>query len=157
MIKKVLGIFVVVVILGALIGSHNSSKKSSTDTTAATPANTPAATSHAQLSMVLNRDDTYCMPLPGQARIWVSIGVRNRGNASGTINPWATFDYSDGGSSTESLDTNTSSNLTVPAHSLRVARFYHTYNAQQHDVIRCSGFLDLGDSSANGYLLPIES
>jgi hypothetical protein len=149
MFKKVLGILVVLIILGALIGSHHS-KKPSTDTAA-------AATGHAQLSMVLNRSDTYCLPVPGQARIWVSIGVRNRGSASGTINPWATFDYSDGGNSTESLDTNTGSSLTVPAHSLRVARFYHTYNAQQHDVIRCSGFLDLGDSSASGYLLPIES
>ena len=32
--------------------------------------------------------------------------LRNTGDQAGTVNAWAPFDYSDGGNSTESYDTN---------------------------------------------------
>ena len=96
--------------------------------------------------------DNACTEADGEARIYVIIELRNTGDAAGTMNPWATFDYSDGGHDTQDYYGNWGHNFTMPAHSVRDATFYHTFNPQQHSMIRCAGYADLSDSS--GYYLP---
>jgi hypothetical protein len=98
--------------------------------------------------------DNYCTENDSEARIYVSFTLRNNGDAAGTVNPWATFDYSDGGNSTEDYYNGYGHDLEVPAHTEVDATFFHTFNPQQHAMIRCAGFLDLGDPSSKGYYLP---
>ena len=96
--------------------------------------------------------DNSCQEDDGAARIYVKITLRNSGGKAGNVNPWAAFDYSDGGNSTESYDTNFGHSITVPAHTVVDASFYHTFNPQQHSMIRCTGYTDLGTNSAGHYL-----
>ena len=97
--------------------------------------------------------DNKCSENDGDARIYVTITLRNSGNAAGTVNPWATFDYSDGGHSEETYLENFGHSIRVPAHTEVDASFYHTFNPQQHSMIRCASYTDLGGSST-GYYLP---
>lgn len=99
--------------------------------------------------------DNSCTENDEEARIYVIITLRNSSDMAGTVNPWATFDYSDGGNSTESYFSNYGHDLEVPAHTEVDATFYHTFNPQQHAMIRCAGYVDLGDSSGAGYYLPM--
>jgi hypothetical protein len=116
---------------------------------------TPAPTGEAHIVMVHGANtENSCTEADGEARIYVSITLRNSGDASGTVNPWATFDYSDGGSSTESYATNWGHDFAIPAHSVRDATFYHTFNPQQHSMIRCAGFADLSSDKDGYYLQP---
>jgi len=146
-------IVVGLVIAGVKKAAHSVGIGNHPATTAVAAAPTPKAL----LSLVRSSSDSYCLEQPDQARIFVSIGIRNRGDGAATVNPWASFDYSDGGTSTEDYyNTSASGDLNVPAHSVRVARFYHPYNPQQQSLLRCAGYLDLGDSSATGHFLPLE-
>jgi hypothetical protein len=139
---------VVVLFLWAIVHSHSSSGASS-----ATPA---ASTGSAHITMLRgSNSDNSCTENDGEARIYVMFTLRNSGDADGTVNPWATFDYSDGGNSTETYFANYGHDLIVPAHTEVDATFYHTFNPQQHAMIRCSGYADLGDSSSAGYYLPL--
>src|SRR4029077_671621 len=106
----------------------------------------------AQITMLRgNTSDNECTEADSEARIYVGITLRTDGDTAGTVTPWATFDYSDGGHSTESYSTNYGHDLEVPAHEEVDATFYHTFNPQQHAMIRCAGYVDLGDSSDTGY------
>ena len=118
-----------------------------------TAAAAPAGSAHIVMMRGSN-SDSACTEEDGEARIYVVITLRNTGDAAGTVNPWATFDYSDGGNSTESYDTTWGHDFIVPAHSVRDASFYHTFNPQQHSMIRCAGYADLSNSTATGYYLP---
>jgi hypothetical protein len=129
-----------------VVAVHNSGGGAS----AATPA-APAAS--ANIVMLHGpKSDNSCIEEDGEARIYVMFTLRNNGDADGTVNPWATFDYSDGGHSTESYNTNWGHYLDVPAHTEIDATFYHTFNPQQHAMIRCAGYADLGGSDAGFYL-----
>ena len=70
--------------------------------------------------------DNSCTENAGDARIYVTITLRNSGGAAGTVNPWAAFDYSDGGNSEETYLENYGHDLTVPAHTEIDATFSHT-------------------------------
>lgn len=122
---------------------------------ASPPPAAAAASTPAQIVMLHGASaDNYCEESPSEARIYVSFTLRNNGDTDGTVTPWATFDYSDGGSSTENFfNPMDGHDLTVPAHTEVDATFYHTYNPQQHSLIRCTGLRDLTDTS--GYYLPI--
>jgi hypothetical protein len=142
--------FVFVVVLIAELAGHGSK-------TAASAAANPsaAATSPAHIVMLHGpKSDNACTEEDGEARIYVMFTLRNTGDEAGTVNPWATFDYSDGGNSTESYNTNHGQYLTVPAHTEVDATFYHTFNPQQHAMIRCAGYPDLG-ADTGGYYLPM--
>jgi hypothetical protein len=145
---KYLVIFAVVAAGTYAIASHSSSS-SSAETTAAAPVET------AHITMLRGASsDNSCTEDDGDARIYVTITLRNSGSAAGTVNPWATFDYSDGGNSTESYLDNYGHGISVPAHTEVDASFYHTFNPQQHSMIRCAGYTDLGGSDNTGYYLP---
>jgi 5-deoxy-D-glucuronate isomerase len=148
-------IALIVVAVGGLasLGKHHDNTTSG-DTSSASAASSPAASSgSAHITMLRGRSsDNACEENDGDARIYVTITLRNSGDAEGTVNPWATFDYSDGGNSTESYFTNYGHDFTIPAHTVLDATFYHTFNPQQHTMIRCAGYVDLSDSS--GYYLP---
>jgi hypothetical protein len=135
-----------VVLIVALAHSGGSSDSSA--------AAAPAAAAH--VTMLRDRTtDNSCQEVDGDARIYVVITLRNSGDADATVNPWATFDYSDGGHSTESYFSNYGHDLNVPAHTDVDASFYHTFNPYQHSMLRCAGYADLGDSSDTGYYLPV--
>ena len=141
-----IGIAVIVLFIVAVSHSGDSSTKSAA-------AAAPAGTAH--IRMLRGSSSTYCLESDSAARIYVSIALRNSGNASGTVEPWATFDYSDGGNSEETYTSNYGHGFTVPAHTTLIARFYHTFNPQQHYLIRCAGSRDLY-GNAPSYYLPIE-
>ena len=143
-----LGVAICILIIIAV--SHSGGSKPAP---AAASSGTPA---HIRMLRGGSRE-SYCMESDSQARIYVSIELQNLGDEAGTVNPWASFDYSDGGNSTETYMTGgaTGQELTVPGHSVRVARFYHTFNPQQHSLIRCAGYRDLNDSNRAGYYLPM--
>lgn len=144
------GVVVLLVVAGVAVNAiiKATHKSSPPATTAVAPAGS------ANIVMLHGpASDNACTERDGEARIYVTITLRNRGGAAGTVNPWATFNYSDGGSSTESYDTNWGHDFSVPAHSTRDASFYHTFNPQQHSMLRCAGYADLG-GSPRGYYLP---
>lgn len=146
-LKVSLAVFGVIVLGLVALAVFGSAEKTPPPAAAA-----PAASAH--ITMIHGRrSDNSCAEAPGEARIYVTITLRNSGDASGTVDPWAAFEYSDGGNSSDSYTTNWGHDLTVPAHSVRDADFYHTYNPQQHAVIRCTGYADLA-SEAGGYALP---
>jgi hypothetical protein len=149
--RKILIGLVALVVLGAIIGGHHGS--TSTSSSSAEAATSPAA--KPQIRMLRRSSSTYCLEADSVARIYVSMELRNSGNAAGTVEPWATFDYSDGGNSQETYTSNYGHSFTVPAHTTLVARFYHTFNPQQHYMIRCAGSRDLY-GNAPSYYLPIE-
>jgi len=147
--KVVFGGLAVLAVIGALVNSHKSGSSSSSSAAA-------DSGSSAHITMLRGKtSDNACTERDEEARIYVTITLRNSGDAAGTVNPWATFDYSDGGSSTESYSTNFGHDIEVPAHTEVDASFYHTFNPQQHYMIRCAGFTDLGDSSTKGWYLPM--
>lgn len=142
------GVVIAVIVVIGLIVNAASKKDSST-----------AATSTGQAQLALVRSSSYCMEVPSEARIWTSITIRNTGDAAGTVDPWAAYEYSDGGHSSETYLSGSEtgeSSLTVPAYSTRVARFVHSYNPQQHLLLRCIGSTDLDDSTAPSYYLKID-
>ena len=146
------GLMVIRAVLGAMVYgiAHASSSKSSSSSVSSAPA------AKAHITMLHGpSSDNSCEENDGDARIYVSITLRNTGDAAGTVNPWAAFDYSDGGNSTESYFDDYGHEMTVPAHSERDATFYHTFNPQQHSMmIRCAGYaIDL-NSNGSGYYLP---
>jgi hypothetical protein len=150
---KISGIIVVaVIVLTALIAGHSSGSTSSS-AGSSSAASTPEPKPH--IRMLRGASSTYCLEADSVARIYVSIALRNSGNATGTVEPWATFDYSDGGHSEETYTSNYGHSFTVPAHTTLIARFYHTFNPQQHYMIRCAGSRDLY-GNAPSYYLPIE-
>jgi 5-deoxy-D-glucuronate isomerase len=145
-------LIVVGVIVAGIYGiSHNSSIKTSSSAATASAASTGSA----HITMLRGASsDNSCTESEGDARIYVTITLRNSGSAAGTVNPWATFDYSDGGNSSESYLSNYGHGISVPAHTEVDASFYHTFNPQQHSMIRCAGYTDLGSSDNTGYYLP---
>ena len=88
--------FICLVILGSVPGHDKS------------PGAAAAASSgSAEITMLTGAgSDNSCQENDEDARIYVVITLRNDGDAAGTVNPWATFDYSDGGNSTESYGSN---------------------------------------------------
>jgi hypothetical protein len=139
----VIGIFVLV-----LISIHRTGNSASTSASASSGGS-------AEITMLHGRgSDNSCTESDSEARIYVSFTLRNSGDKDGTVNPWATFDYSDGGNSTESYETNYGHELTVPAHSEVDATFHHTFNPQQHSMIHCAGYPDL-NIDTGGYNLPM--
>lgn len=154
--KKVLGGLLALIVIGGLIGSHHSSDSTSSASASASSAPPPASTGSARITMLHGPGaDNSCEESDGDARIYVSFTLRNSGSKAGTVEPWATFDYSDGGHSEETYLENYGHDLTVPAHTEVDATFYHTFNPQQHSLIRCAGFKDLGDDSNSGFYLPL--
>jgi hypothetical protein len=150
--RKILIGLVALVVLGAIIGGHHGS--TSTSSSSAEAATSPAA--KPQIKMLRGPvSDNNCIENDSEARIYVTITLRNSGDASGTVNPWVAFNYSDGGNSTESYNTNWGHEITVPAHTEVDATFYHTFNPQQHSLIRCAGSRDLNDSSAPSWYMPV--
>jgi hypothetical protein len=157
--KLAAGITAAILVIVAVSSHHGSrgSSSSSGQTQSSRPSvsETTSAASPAHIVMLHGRGaDNSCSEEDSEARIYVSFTLRNTGDQDGTVNPWATFDYSDGGNSTESYDTNYGHDLTVPAHSEVDATFYHTFNPQQHYMIRCAGYPDLSSDTA-GYYLPM--
>jgi hypothetical protein len=148
-VKKLgFGLLALVFVIALARGHGNNSSDSSTAAA--------ADTGSAKITMLHGRtSDNACTEEDGEARIYVIFTLKNTGDADGTVNPWATFDYSDGGHSSETYFSNHGEDLTVPAHSEIDATFYHTFNPQQHAMIRCAGYADLGDSEAAGFYLPI--
>jgi hypothetical protein len=113
-----------------------------------------APTRHARLSLVKKTSESYCLIDAADARIWVSIAIRNSGNGAGSVDPWASLSFSDGTDQTENYDnTAPTLSLRIPAHSVRVARFPHSYNRDTETLLRCDGSLDVG--AANSYALPV--
>ena len=148
--KGYLAIFAVTSVVVYIVANSVSHTTSSTSTASAS--STPAAAAHITMLHGPSSDNS-CHEDDGGARIYVTITLRNSGGAAGTVNPWATFDYSDGGNSTETYLTNYGHELSVPAHTEVDASFYHTFNPQQHSMIRCAGYTDL-NSDDGGYYLP---
>jgi hypothetical protein len=149
------GLIAILVVVGLIIAgvkkaAHSVGIGGKPATTAVAAA--PTGTAHIVMMHGPNSDNS-CTEEDGEARIYVTITLRNSGDAAGTVNPWATFDYSDGGNSTESYGSNWGHDFNVPAHSVRDASFYHTFNPQQHSMIRCAGYADLS-SDTGGYYLP---
>jgi hypothetical protein len=152
--KLVLGV-IALVAFGSIIHSLQGHSTTSSASNAVTSSVSSGSAGSARITMLRGpSSDNSCQENDGDARIYVVITLRNSGNAEGTVNPWATFDYSDGGNSTESYFDNYGHDLKVPAHTEVDATFYHTFNPQQHSMIRCAGYVDLGDSSGTGYYLP---
>jgi hypothetical protein len=148
--KLVFGGLAVLAVIGALVNSHKSGSNS------ASGSSVSSSSGSAHITMLRGKtSDNSCSENDGEARIYVVITLRNSGDAAGTVNPWATFDYSDGGHSSETYLSNYGHDLEVPAHTEVDATFYHTFNPQQHGLIRCAGFTDLASSSDKGWYLPI--
>jgi hypothetical protein len=149
-------IIIGLIVVSAIIGGINSSHKSSGSGQAASSFRVVSPSSSGGPSDVrivhgVNSDNS-CTEEDGEARIYVTITLHNTASVPVTINPWATFDYSDSGSSTESYDTNWGHDFRIPAGAIRDASFYHTFNPQQHSMIRCAGFVDLGTDAPGLYL-----
>jgi hypothetical protein len=139
---KILGIIAGILLVIGLVTGHSSTSSSDA-----------AAVASAHVVMLHGRrSDNSCIERDNEARIYVMFTLRNTGDKAATVNPWATFDYSDGGNSTESYNTNYGHYLTVPAHTEVDATFYHTFNPQQHYMIRCAGYPDLSTDTAGFYL-----
>lgn len=138
----VLGALIVVGVVSSSLGHHSKTAAAA------------ASTGSPNISILTDSTtDNSCKEVDGDARIYVDITLRNDGDAAGSVEPWAAFDYSDGGQSTESYFTNYGHDIKVPAHTEVDATFYHTFNPYQHYMIRCTGYADINDPNSPGVSL----
>jgi hypothetical protein len=86
-----------------------------------------------------------CCEVPGAARVFAQVYVRNRGNAEGKVDAWLSVRHSDSGTAVEEAP----DKFTIQPGTLRVAYIVHDYNALKHDVIGCSASLDSFDHATS--------
>ena len=145
--KALIGLLVILALVAADKLTHPSHSS-------APAAAVAASTGSAKITMLTGASsDNHCEEVDGDAKIYVAITLRNSGDVAGTVNPWAAFDYSDGGNSEETYLENYGRELRVPAHTVVDATFAHTFNPQQHTLLRCTGYTDL-DGNGPGHGLP---
>jgi hypothetical protein len=153
-------VLVLLVVFGTVIGTASSRSGSKSKPANAAPAaaataaatktepTTTASAGKAKFKLVVR--GSACGEDAARAEINCHVAVRNIGDAPGE-NPtvYVSLDYSDGGSSTTENDleayspSNEPGGFTIAPETTRVIYMVHTYNAQQHDLVKASAQLDL--------------
>lgn len=118
-----------------------SSKTSTNDKT--------AKSKEAKARFVVITRKSSCWEAPSVARAFAEIYVSNRGTASGSVDVYNWFRYSDSGLALAGPDT-----FTVSAQRTNVFRITHDYNALKHDVIECHAMIGIDGPETPIKVLP---
>jgi hypothetical protein len=130
-----IGVAVLIVGIAAITNPDSSKSVGSSESNSSAPA---ADTSNGA-DLHLMASESRCYTIPTDARLVVSVSIRNTGSTKETmhVRPWRR--YSDGSTNDSVMD---EFDIPVPPHTWRNMYGMYDYNALDHDLLECGVYLN---------------